>query len=423
MRILFVHDVGRLIGGTEVLIQREIRGLEESGHEVRTVVGRERIESLEFGDYTFQTPGQSLPKIAMLYNPAAKRAVRRAVADFNPDIVHYHTLSKASPSVLREAKGCVRLASLHDYGVFYPLLPRVLPREEACDVGDVACCRDHAGNRYFFERVRAAIGQRGLLKLVTGVVQAARRHYFERLRTAMIRRELLKLQAAVVPSEFVANVARSLGIPNVFVIPGSIPDAPREPVAKIWDIAYVGRLEPEKGVIELVQEFSLLSALIPDVRLVIAGTGSLDAAVRDAVSGFGDRVSVVGQVTPEEAQQIMASAAISVVPSLWPEPFGLVGPESMACGTPVVASGRGGIGEWLDDGYNGLRADPTQKGAMAAAMQRLLTDDELRRHCIAGALATSSAFDVPSHTAKLEALYTRLLGWDIGRLQESEIDN
>jgi glycosyltransferase involved in cell wall biosynthesis len=60
---------------------------------------------------------------------------------------------------------------------------------------------------------------------------------------------------------------------------------------------------------------------------------------------------------------------------------------------------------------------------MAAAMQRLLTDDELRRHCIAGALATSSAFDVPSHTAKLEALYTRLLGWDIGRLQESEIDN
>lgn len=384
MRLLFVHDVGHLTGGAEVLIQREIGGLQARGHEVRTVVGRERSRSVDFGDYTFRTPGQSLPKIAMLYNPEAGKSVRRAVVDFNPDVVHYHTLSKASPAVLREAKGRVRVATLHDYGVLYPLLTRVLPREQVCGVGDFACCRDHAGSRY----------------------------YFERIRTAMMRRELNKLGAVVVPSEYVAHVARSLGLQNVVVVPGSTPVAPQSPVAKKREIAYVGRLEPEKGVLELIREFALVSAAVPDVRLVIAGTGSLDGVVREAASALGDRVSVVGHVTPEEAQQIMACAEVSVVPSLWPEPFGLVGPESMACGTPVVASGRGGMAEWLDDGHNGLCADPTRQGATAGALQRLLTDEEFRSRCVAGAIRTAAAFDIPSHAAKLEELYMRLLRRD-----------
>jgi glycosyltransferase involved in cell wall biosynthesis len=415
MRILFVNDVGRLIGGTEVLIQREIRGLQARGHEVRTVVGRERSQSVDFGDYTFHTPGESLPKIAMLYNPSARKSVRRAVVDFDPDVVHYHTLSKASPSVLREAKGAVRVVSLHDYEVFYPHLPRVLPRALVCAVGDFACCPEHAGSRYYIERVRTAMKRRELLKLGARAVPAASRHYFERVRTALMRRELLKLGAVVVPSEYVANVARSLGLRNVVVAPGSIPDAPRSPVAKKREVAYVGRLEPEKGVLELIREFALVSAAVPDVRLVIAGTGSLDGAVREAASALGDRVSVVGHVTPEEAQQIMARAAVSAVPSLWPEPFGLVGPESMACGTPVVASGRGGMSEWLDDGHNGLRADPTEQGATAAALQRLLTDEEFRCRCVAGAIRTAATFDIPTHAAKLEELYMRLLGRDTAR--------
>lgn len=398
MKILFVHDVGRLIGGTEVLIQREICGLQARGHEVRIVVGRERRErrgTLDFGDYTFRTPGRSLPKIAMLYNPVARNSVRRAVVDFEPDVVHYHTLSKASPSVLRGVKGRVRVASLHDYGVFSPLLG------------------DDSVSRNYFGRVRTAMMRRELLKVMAGALRAAGQNYFERVRTAMMRRELHKVEAVVLPSEYVADVARSLGHQNVVVVPGCIPDAPRLPVAKKREVAYVGRLEPEKGVLELIREFAQVSAAVPDVRLVIAGTGSFDGAVRDAASALGDRVSVVGHVTPEEAQQIMARAVVSVVPSLWPEPFGLVGPESMACGTPVVASGRGGMSEWLDDGHNGLRADPTENGATAAALLRLLTDEEFCSRCAAGAILTAAKFDIPSHAAKLEAHYTRLLGWDV----------
>jgi glycosyltransferase involved in cell wall biosynthesis len=412
MRVLFVHDVGRLIGGTEVLIQREIRGLQARGHEVRAVVGRERNQDADFGDYTFRTPGESLSKIAMLHNPAARVSVREAVADFNPDVVHYHTLWKASPLVFREATGRVRVASVHDYDVFYPLVPRVLPREQACGDGNIACCRDHAGSRYYLERALTAMRQRELLKLGAGVVPAAARHYLKRVRTAMMRRELLKLRAVVVPSEYVANIARSLGVQNVVVVPGSTSDAPRSPVVKKREVAYVGRLEPEKGVLELIREFALVSAAVPDVRLVIAGTGSLDGAVREAASALGDRVSVVGHVTPEEAQQIMERAMVSAVPSLWPEPFGLVGPESMACGTPVVASGRGGMSEWLVDGLNGLRADPTEPGETAAALQRLLTDEEFRCRCVAGAVRTAAAFDISSHAAKLEELYLLLLGSD-----------
>jgi len=381
MKVLMVHDVGRLTGGAEIQVQREISALGTRGLEVRVVVGHNHGETLSFGDYTFPTPGGSLPKLAMLYNQAAGRAVRSAVADFCPDVVHYHTLTKASPTVLRQAGDRPRVVTLHDYAVVYPLLVRVLPPDEVCGVGDFACCRVHAGGRF----------------------------YFEQCRTALIRRELKQVAAIIVPSRFLAQVARSLGLGDPVVVPGSI-SAGIQPVgAKAREIAYVGRLEREKGVLELIREFALLSATVPDVRLTIAGAGQLEGVVREAAAELGNRVAVVGQVSTDEARRILARAAVTVVPSLWPEPFGLVGPESMACGTPVVASGRGGISEWLDHGQNGLCADPTQPGATAEALRRLLTDNEFWSKCVHGALRTAAAFNSSSHAAMLEELYVRLL--------------
>jgi glycosyltransferase involved in cell wall biosynthesis len=71
-----------------------------------------------------------------------------------------------------------------------------------------------------------------------------------------------------------------------------------------------------------------------------------------------------------------ARARVVVVPSLWPEPFGLVGVEAMARGRPVVGIDRGGIREWLAHGETGLRVEPTA-ATLAAAIQRLLNEPEL----------------------------------------------
>ena len=139
---------------------------------------------------------------------------------------------------------------------------------------------------------------------------------------------------------------------------------------------YVGRLEPEKGIERLLSEFALLLQEVPSARLHVLGDGSLRDAVARAAAEIGEPVVLRGPVSPEEAMRAICGAAFAVVPSLWPEPFGLIGPEAFACGVPVVGSGRGGMADWLKHEANGLIADPTSPGELASAMKRLLTESQ-----------------------------------------------
>ena len=80
-------------------------------------------------------------------------------------------------------------------------------------------------------------------------------------------------------------------------------------------------------------------------------------------------------------------------PVLWEEPWGLVPLEAMAVGTPVIATGAGGSGEYLEDGVNctiyAPREDPA---ALAAAVRGLAGDPPLRAKLRAGGLATADRF-------------------------------
>jgi glycosyltransferase involved in cell wall biosynthesis len=87
----------------------------------------------------------------------------------------------------------------------------------------------------------------------------------------------------------------------------------------------------------------------------------------------------LGALGPLEAQRLCARAWAVVAPSRSPETFGLVGPEAMRLGTPVVATRVGGTGEWLEDGVTGLAVPPNDPAALAAALLRLHQDPELAR--------------------------------------------
>jgi glycosyltransferase involved in cell wall biosynthesis len=87
-----------------------------------------------------------------------------------------------------------------------------------------------------------------------------------------------------------------------------------------------------------------------------------------------------------------------VVPSLWPEPFGLVGPEAMAHGLPVIASRVGGIPEWLADGEVGFLFEPGDVQGLADRINRLLFDRALARRLGQQARARAgSRFTVPGY--------------------------
>jgi glycosyltransferase involved in cell wall biosynthesis len=87
-------------------------------------------------------------------------------------------------------------------------------------------------------------------------------------------------------------------------------------------------------------------------------------------------VRVVGRLDPVAATDLLARAGLVVVPSLWPEPFGLVGVEAAAHGVPVVAFDVGGVPEWLIDGVAGHLAPsfPTPVPSLRDAIVHALAD-------------------------------------------------
>jgi glycosyltransferase involved in cell wall biosynthesis len=136
-------------------------------------------------------------------------------------------------------------------------------------------------------------------------------------------------------------------------------------------VLFAGRIVTPKGIAVLVR-----AARDVDAEFVICGDGwQLDAMRRLARRlGVEDRVRFTGWLAARDLAPRMAEASVVAMPSLWPEPFGLVGIEAHAAGRPVVASATGGVGDWLQDGVSGLSVKPGDVRDLAAALNELLAD-------------------------------------------------
>jgi len=91
-------------------------------------------------------------------------------------------------------------------------------------------------------------------------------------------------------------------------------------------------------------------------------------------------VEYIGEITDKEKSEFLSGAVALLVPIDWPEPFGLVMIEAMACGTPVIAYNRGSVPEVVDDGVSGFIVED-ETGAIGA-VDRLehLSREKIRRH-------------------------------------------
>jgi glycosyltransferase involved in cell wall biosynthesis len=112
-------------------------------------------------------------------------------------------------------------------------------------------------------------------------------------------------------------------------------------------------------------------------------------------------------MNPQQLRVALGEADLLVVPSLWPEPFGLIGPEAGRFGVPAAAFDVGGISEWLHDGVNGALAPgnpPTARG-LADAIVRCLRDPVLYAKLRKGALETSLSFNMRRHVESLIGIF------------------
>lgn len=134
----------------------------------------------------------------------------------------------------------------------------------------------------------------------------------------------------------------------------------------------VGRLVKVKGFDLLLDAAPLLP---PDVHVVIGGDGSEEESLQEhaAELGIADRVIFTGRLSRPEVGAWMRRADIVCVPSRR-EAFGIVVLEAWRAGTAVVATSRGGIGEFATDGRDALLVDPLDTDTLARTLRRLLND-------------------------------------------------
>jgi glycosyltransferase involved in cell wall biosynthesis len=93
----------------------------------------------------------------------------------------------------------------------------------------------------------------------------------------------------------------------------------------------------------------------------------------------GENIRLTGEVDDRGKQDFLAHAAALLFPIDWPEPFGLVMIEAMACGTPVIAFRRGSVPEVIENGVTGFLHPPDDLDGMAASAIAVLTDPDLHR--------------------------------------------
>ena len=115
-------------------------------------------------------------------------------------------------------------------------------------------------------------------------------------------------------------------------------------------------------------------------------------------------IRFTGWLGPSERSAAFAEVDLLVVPSLWPEPFGLVGPEAASAGVPALAFDVGGIREWLTDSVNGRLVPPAPDaaGTLAHAIRDCLSDPARLQRWGAQALADSQTRTLTSHVDSLE---------------------
>lgn len=408
MRILMLCErYPPLIGGLERHVQSLAHALSARGHEVTvaTLGGDSLPPQHDEGNVTvYRLPGWSRA-LAPLYrghvavycpplpDPGLESALRRVIAKVKPEIVHAHGWEVYSYARLKRLSNAKLVVTLHDYGLVCPTKTYLRAGQVCTGPGAAKCLRC----------ARAQYGTTKSAMVITGLALSGRlnRHVdrFIAISTAV--------RQASLPAASKAGTA-------VDVVPTFVPDslfevnlhAERPAFLPEGDdyIQFVGRhgANTHKGFDVLLDAYGGLSAPPPLVALVATG--------QDDVPAMPPGVWVARNVAHPQVMASWAHCAIGVVPSVWPEPFGQVAIEAMACGKPVIASAVGGLGDVVVHGETGLLVPPGDADALRLALRTLLADPALRRRMGAAGRERAKRYVVSAVVGRIERIYAELLG-------------
>ncbi len=405
MRILYCNKYDYPFSGTEAYLFDLIHQMDQRGQETalfsmdhgRTPAFTGRSYRIPYMDFKDPNAGL-LKKVKMaahaIYSPSARRAMRRCLSDFSPDLAHvrgiYHHLS---PSILWELKRqrIPVLYHLNDFKILCPTYNFVADGRpcELCSHGAF----HHAATKGCYSGPRSS-----------AVVLAAEAYLHKWLRTYERCVDIF-----LAPSEFVRNKLTASGFPaqRIEVLPHyqALPGDEQLATDEGY-LLYFGRLSPEKGAYELLRAMVQL----PHIPLVIAGDGPerprLEALARELNL---KHVLFAGMVHGEKLQKLIAGCSFSIFPSHAYETLGKSILESYAWGRPVIASDLGSRRELVEHGVTGILYADGDREQLARSIGFLFDRPDLIQKMGAAARRRVIAnHDPDRHMVKLLELYNRL---------------
>lgn len=184
-------------------------------------------------------------------------------------------------------------------------------------------------------------------------------------------------------------------------------------------LCFVGRVAPEKGIVEAIEIAQQAGRPLRIAAKVAPGGAERayhDAVFQPALKAAGSSVEFLGELDQADRDLLFAESHASLMPGSWPEPFGLVAIEALACGTPVVARRIGALPEIIREGVDGYFGDDVT--SMAFVIDRVA---ELDRQAIRASVL--ERFSTTRMTDGYESVYARLLaGPATGSLGDGDDD-
>jgi len=358
MNVLHLNQAGSRVGGVEGYIAEVATALHANGHASHLVY----FEPNDPGALIADTTYAFLPEWPQAW-VQAQQTLDAVLTRFRPDIAYLHAVYH--PGVVDWiAQRLPSVAYVHGPYLVCPGSAQYFRRRsEVCPhtAGLVCllnaqiedCCwgRNPVHHARLLRRVRAFV--------------SAYRH----------------VKHVFVGSRFMADLLRRGGIApeKLSLLPPVLNAEPLPPLSPAPDsrtILFAGRLTPEKGLACLIQALSRVTC---DWQLLVGGDGLERQRCETLVEQLtiADRVHFAGWLSPAEMSVHLQACACVAVPSLWPEPFGRLGPEAFLHGRPVVAFAVGGVPDWLEDGVTGYLVDSGDVIGLARFLERLLNSSTL----------------------------------------------
>ena len=174
-------------------------------------------------------------------------------------------------------------------------------------------------------------------------------------------------------------------------------------------VGTIGRLDEQKGNKYFIDAAKILLDRGLHIRFLMVGDGPLMNSLKEQVVRLGLNDSFVFTGYRSDIPTLQSMLDLQVFPSLW-EGTTLTIFEAFNMGVPVVATHVDGLGEVVRDRENGLTVPPADEAALAAAMEEVLTDNDLARRLADGGRKSAEFYDVRRCVQELETLYTELAG-------------